>query len=53
MKIKFQNTKGLVEVVNIECSYCGLITNDLTGWECLYNEEYGYWYYVCPKCLVV
>jgi len=40
----------LVEVVNVECSDCGRISNDLTDWECLENEEYGYWYYLCPEC---
>jgi hypothetical protein len=40
----------LVEVVNVECSGCGLISNNITGWECLEDEIYGGWYYLCPAC---
>ena len=39
-----------IEVVTIECTGCGLLTNDLTDWEVDYNEEWEYYYYLCPKC---
>jgi len=40
----------MVEVVNVECLGCGLVSNWVKDWECIYNEEYDYWYYLCPKC---
>ena len=41
---------NLVEVVNVECTRCGLISNDLTGWECCYDEDFDNYYYLCPEC---
>ena len=40
----------LVEVVLVECCDCGLVSNDLTDWECIYNEIYDVWSYLCPEC---
>jgi len=42
--------KRLTEVVYVECEGCGLITNDLTGWACLHDDEHNIWYYLCPSC---
>ncbi|GAH75835.1 unnamed protein product [marine sediment metagenome] len=43
-------TEGLVEVVAVECAECGVISNDLTDWECRYDEVYDNYYYLCPEC---
>ena len=41
---------NLVEVVKVECSGCGLISNYIPDWVSIYIEEFGYWYYLCPEC---
>lgn len=51
-RLKIEGKDRLVEVVNVECSSCGLITNNLTDWECCYNEIFGCWYYLCPNCSI-
>jgi hypothetical protein len=40
----------LVEVVSVECADCGLISNFLDDWEAVYDDVFGYWYYLCPAC---
>ena len=40
----------LVEVVNVECAECGLISNCLEGWRAFRPAPSLYWYYLCPTC---
>jgi len=40
----------LTEVVYVECEGCGITSNDLTGWGCLYDDRDDVWYYLCPSC---
>ena len=50
MQIKYNNKDRLIEVAYVECSFCGFVSEDLTDWACLSNEQDGHWYYVCPNC---